>query len=320
MSLRSGFIPSEKGDRLSKVLSVGMQNGKRSRLTSPPCHGELRFDEGELVNQDMHNRLQGGSAKFTREPSEGIPIGKFLESSEEMRALGKFTQTSWETVLGELYSGRTHMPTRKSAEQRESEAFVGRFDNQAKSQFYLLKTTQEATVSHIQPNGVFWEEDQWSRSRDIKPPEVGDMCYTNGFLWTNPSPGWSWKSKPGKPITRVRIDIPAGTQVVIDRAPVFGGVDCQFDEHRTSLFPDVLLSPAEFTVTNVVRYRSTNEDYNTGENPENFIYVDPVGRGKPQNDLEYAKRRVFDSTEFTDVRVSMMRQIELPPVGSVKFP
>lgn len=319
MSLRPrNSIPAEKGGRLADVLSVGMQNSKRERFMPPPCHDELRYEDGELINQDKHNRLQGSSAKFTREKEEWLPIGESLKSSEQMRGLGKYTQTSWETVLRELYSDRTDPPTRPSAKQRAGEAFVSRYDNHAKPQFYLLTTTQEAILSHIQPNGVFWEDN--NGIRDIKNPKVGDVCYTNGFIWTNPSPGWSWKNKSNKRIIRVIIDVPAGTQVVIDRAPVYSGVECQFDEHRESLFPDVLLTPAEFIVTNVVRYRSTEEDYSNSDEPtENFIYVDPVMRGRPKNDLEYAKLRVFDVVEFMDVRVTMVSQIKLPSVGSVKF-
>lgn len=295
-----------------------MESNKRNRFILPPCHDEFRYEDGELINQDSDNRLQGASAKFTREKGDGLPIGDSLKSSEQMRGLGKYTQTSWDTVLRELYSDqKTDPPTKPSAAQRAGEAFVSRYDNQAKPQFYLLTTSHDAILSHIQPDGVFW--DNMRMFSDINPPKVGDMCYTNGFVWTNPSATWSWKNKSNKRMTRVRIDVSAGTQVVIDRAPVFGGVGCQFDE-RASLFPDVLLAPAEFTVTNVVRYRSTEEKYSkSDELPENFIYVSPVMRGKPKNDLEYAKLRVFDVLEFMDVRVTMVRQIKLPPVGSVKF-
>jgi hypothetical protein len=164
----------------------------------------------------------------------------------------------------------------------------------------------------------FWD---LGMSVALPVPAVGDVCYTNGFVWTNPEKHWAWKSGNGEINMRVRIEIPVGTQVVIDRAPVYGGSDCQFDEKRSSLFPDVLLGPAEFRVMEVKRYRSTQDDYEDSEEPsDRFLYVEPLERGLPESDREYAQRRVFDNHEFADVRVAMVRQVKVPTVGSVQFP
>jgi len=288
-------------------------DGKRKRSLLP-CHGELRYEDGESLNRNRDQRVQGGSSKFSR--YEQLPFGTTLTTTEQIRALSSRTQTSWEVVMRELYSDRTSPPTTPSADQRADQAFVKRFDNQAKPQFYLLTVQREATLSHIQPDGVFW-----SPVPDTPPdPTVGDLCYTNGFVWTNANPRWAWKSEAGERIIRVRITIPAGTQVVIDRAPVYGGVPCQFDEQRESLFPDVLLGPAEFRVEEVVRYRRTGEYYSDSAGPpERFKYLEPRERGVAESDLDYAQLRVFDNDEFVDVKVIMLRQVKVPDANGFRF-
>ena len=226
-------------------------------------------------------------------------------------------KTSWETVLSELYSNREELPTRPSAAQDESEAFVRRFDNQAKPQFYLHTVKHKAILYHIQPDGVFWSA-LFERTPD---PIVGEVCYTNGFVWTNPNPRWAWKNKPNSRITRVQIEIPVGTQVIVDRAPVYGGSSCQLDDGRKSLFPDILLGPAEFRVIKVVRYRSTKEEYSDCDGPsEDFTLVDPWEPGVPKSDVEYAQLRLYDSPEFMDVRIVLEQQVKVPDVGSIQFP
>ena len=295
-------------------------DSKRKRAIHP-CHDELRYEDGETVNRDHNQRVQGGSSKFTRvtdcEPRKELPFGTSLMTREQVAALSSRTQTSWETVLGELYSDRASPPTTPSAAQREAEAFVRRFDNQVKPQFYLRTVERAAILSHIQPDGVFWSA-MWDETPD---PVVGDVCYTNGFVWTNPNPRWAWKNRADSRIIRVRIEIPAGTQVIVDRSPVYGGLPCEFDEYRESLFPDVLLGPAEFRVTDVVRYRSTQADYAYSDEPrERFRYVDPRDRGVAVSDVEYAELRVQSSYEFMDVRAVLLRQIKVPSVGSIQFP
>jgi hypothetical protein len=306
------------------VLAAGVHtDGKREREAeaerfAPPCHHEFRYEDGETVNEDPYDRVMGGSAKFTRMVEDALPLGTSLTTSEQIRALSHFTQTSWDTVLRELYSDRAVPLTTPSNEQLEDEAFVTRHDNHAKPQFYLKTTGQSTTLSHIQPDGAFWGRGMRDSRSD---PTIDDMCYTNGFIWTNPNPQWAWRSANSVRVIRVRVDIPAGTQVVMDRAPVYGGRECQFDEHRVSRFPDVLLGPAEFRVTDVMRYRSTNEDYSrSGESPELFEYVEPRKCGPSESDLEYAQLRVFDADEFMDVRMVLVRQIKLPQVGSIRFP
>jgi hypothetical protein len=291
-------------------------DGKRKRELLP-CHDELRYEDGELVNRNRDRRVQGRSASFSLDARD-LPFGTSLTTIEQILALSRRTQTSWENVLQELYSDRTAPPTTPSKEQREDEAFVRRYDNLAKPQYYLLTVQRETTLYHIKPDGDFWD---LGMSVALPVPAVGDVCYTNGFVWTNPEKHWAWKSGNGEINMRVRIEIPVGTQVVIDRAPVYGGSDCQFDEKRSSLFPDVLLGPAEFRVMEVKRYRSTQDDYEDSEEPsDRFLYVEPLERGLPESDREYAQRRVFDNHEFADVRVAMVRQVKVPTVGSVQFP
>ena len=284
-------------------------NVKRGRVTLPPCHKELRYEDGEVVNQDRNERVQGGSAKFTKVKSNDIPFGETLTTDKQISELSRYTQTSWDTVVKELYSNRQSTST-KSPDQPKNqypdEAFVRGYGNQERSQFYLLMVSEETTLAHIQPDGDFWNV----LESDTEYPVVEDVCYTNGFIWTNPSTNWAWKSTSAERLIRVRVDIPATTQVIIDRAPVYGGVECQFDKSRESLFPDVLLGPAKFIVTKVVRYQS-NKNRGTDSNEE-VLYVEPRERGHANNDEEYAQLRVFDSNEFVDVRLKLVEQVTLP--------
>ena len=157
-------------------------DAKRQRRAPPPCHGELRYEDGETINRDRHRRVQGASSRFTRvkdcNPGRELPFGTSLTTREQISDLWLRTQTSWERVLGELYSDRTEPPTRPSAAQREAEAFVRRFDNEAKPQFYLHTVKHTTILSHIQPDGVFW-----SVLFEKKPdPKVDEVCYTDGFV------------------------------------------------------------------------------------------------------------------------------------------
>jgi hypothetical protein len=206
-------------------------------------------------------------------------------------------------VLSELYSTRSAPPN--SSEPRANEAFARRYDNESKPQYYLQTIERPTTLYHIQSDGVFWNP-QWDETPD---PTVGETVFTNGFVWTHPSYSWAWKNEPGARTIRVRIDVPAGTQVVVDRAPVFGGKRCQFDEGRESLVPDILLGPAMFRVTAMRRYRSTESDYSDSD--ERFEYVEPLERGVAADDLTYARLRLGATDEFVDVFVEMMSQVRL---------
>ena len=272
------------------------------------------------MNQDKDRRVRGGSAKFTRvkdrEPGHERIFSTPLETRDAIIALNKQLTNSWESVLTELYSDRT--ASSPSAKQHEGQAYVVRYDNDAKPQYYIHTLKRKATLSHIQPDGNFWSH-IWKKSSF---PKYGEMCYTNGFVWTNPNPRWQWKSNDeDERIIRVKINIPEGNQVIIDRAPVDGGTDCQLENGHYSLFPDVLLAPAEFRVTHVMRYRSKEVTYEDEEKSHEFLkYVKPrmvLRRNGEYNDLEYAESMVYDSNEFIDVSVEMTRQVELPEVGSI---
>ena len=328
------------GMSLPGLSGLSCDDNKRRRVPPPACDKELRYKDGEAVNVDSNARVQGGSAKFARAVADEIPIGPIGKSeipttAEQIRRLRPFTQPSWETVLDELYSNRqssttpTKSPDEEEQQRQRSDnrAFVRRSGNQERPQFYLLTVSEEATLAHIQPDGDFWNLVEDNRA----DPVVGDVCFTDGFLWTNPSPRWAWKSDDNSDrLIRVRVDIPAHTQVVIDRAPVYGGSPCQFDPKRESLFPDVLLGPAEFCVTEVVRYRSDkastsrtgpdgDDDDGTTMHESSVRYVAPRQRGRANDELEYAQLRVAESDEFMDVRVRLVQQVKLPPpVGDVR--
>ena len=298
-----------------KKLQIGVGGPlKRQKMDDelPPCHDEFRYDDGEIVNLNSDRRVQGASSKFLRNAPFSLETA--LTTYDDMIALNPLVSCNWETVLRELYSRKTAQPPE---EPLEGEAFVQSSDNNANPQYYLKIIETATTLSHIQPDGRFWARGENNPTN----PVVGDKCYTNGFLWTNPMPSWSWKNRMSNRFVRVRVDIPAKTQVVIDRAPVFGSVmECQFDDHHISIIPDVLLSSAEFLVTSVVHYRSKENEYKDANEFQDIQYVKPRERGIPTNDLEYASLRVFDSPEFMDVRVAMVAQLELPSVESFDKP
>ena len=290
-----------------------LTDAKRRRRALPSCHDELRYEDGETVNVDKHTRVEGGDAKFTRTGNVNIPYGEELTAKEQLEDLNDYFEASFTTVRDELYSNREPEQSVGKRTKQADEAYVETYDNKEKLQYYLLTVRKRTTLVHIQRGGEFWDGREGLRA----DPKVGDACFTNGILWTNPAPDWAWKSDPYKRTVRVRIDIPPKTQVVMDRAPVWGGFECQFDDDRTSLVPDVLLGPAEFKVIEVLHYRSSEKDYtNSKEESKTFKYVEPNDRGSVESDEGYAQRRVFDSNgEFMDVRVELVRQVKLPPVG-----
>lgn len=120
------------------------------------------------------------------------------------------------------------------------------------------------------------------------------MLFTNGCIWTNTDPEWRWEGKGVEDswgqTFRCRIKVPAGRTVVMDMSPVREGL-CQFDEGRTSFFPDVVLLPAKFAVTSV-------KEYDSGTQP-------PFENG-------YAWEAVVGGKRFVDVELTLLDTIALP--------
>ena len=210
---------------------------KRPRQKPPPCREELAYVDGEVLNVASDRRVQGSSSRFFPHAFGSLLDEPFPSTWAHLNAIISDLNTppSWSVVLHELYAGRA--PRFAPPAPVAGRAFVKANNNDSKAQYYLTTTTKEEEVVHIQTEGLLWHDEDACATE-------GDLAYTNGFLWTNASPNWTWKSttEEGR-LSRCRITLPAQTQVVIDRSPVFGGSPCQFDDSRTSVFPDVLLPP-----------------------------------------------------------------------------
>ena len=302
-----------------------LKGSKRPRRPPPPCHDEIQFVDNEYINCNSDKRLQGSSAHFDREKYKFIPLDDSLKTKDDLvdvavASVGSMP-SSWDTVVAELYKKKMPTPTSPVRPPDPDEAFVVTFDNDRKPQYYLLELKKATTLFHIQDNGQFWGYAE----RNDPDPTIGEKLYTKGFVWTSPDPTWVWKTAHGaRRVNRVRIDVPPGTQLLMDRAPVSKDAkECQFVDGRKSITPDVLLAPAEFEVTGVVRYRPLErKDEDSKEEQRLFTYVKPRGRRTVDTDIadeEYAAFHVFNCDEFMDVRVQLTRQLKLPPVESIAW-
>lgn len=296
---------------------------KKQKRDKPPCHEELRFDRGEVVNDNFSkytSRLQGDSSKFLKKPVPVIPLDPpFPSTLAEWQKVGSNADTdnSWAKVLDELYATRT--PTKPLPAGRDNEAIVRVYDNDAKPQYYLKRLEEPAMVVHIQADGKFWELDEELQG---KLPTANELVYSRGFLWTSPKPDWTWKMRNDKKLIRCRIHLPKGTQVVMDRSPVYP-TPCKLDEEQNniSIFPDVLLPAGEFKVISVTKYRSTKEDYDSDdevdEDSDSFVTLDPLKNGIPSNAVEYAQLRLYDVKTFIDIELQLVRSVMLPQVSDM---
>ena len=288
---------------------------KRRRVPLPPCPDELFYKDGEIINSDRDRRVQGGSCSFNRDALDIIPLAPPFPSSwrELIPIIGHMQiNTSLHKVLKELYRN-DEFDANQPLESYDDEAFKHTYSNKHQSQYYLQTVTKPTTVTHIIRDGRFWDI-----MEENKRLHKGELAYTRGFLWCNTSPNWTWRSGTDGTTMRCRIELPENTQIVVDRSPVFGGSSCQFDEHRTSLFPDVLLPPGEFEIVSVKRYRSEDERKSDAEDVDYDVEVLKPEERRPDSvvlsDEEYAARMLKDVPNFVDVRLKSTRMMRLPDV------
>ena len=152
------------------------------------------------------------------------------------------------------------------------------------------------------------------------------------MLWCNTSPNWQWKTS-GDTAIRCRIHLPAGTQVIVDRSPVFGSLNkCEFGdpEGRRSEFPDILLLPGKFEITDVKRYKKDDfasdddEEADVGQKEEDEIQPTPDDGqeyvpGTEMSDEVYASRMLRAVDNFLDVRLKVMRMVRVPDEKTSDF-
>ena len=294
-----------------------------------PCPRELAYNDNELLNvTDV--RVEGGDAKFSKMPIDGLPLEvPFQQSFEEVLELHGMTK-GFTTVISELYrqDGPLNLQLQEDNFPRgEVLAYLEGDRQDVIPQYRLTTIAESATVVHMIEDAKFWNgkfarfgstpEVRKRNRRDQQLVEVGANGFTNGILWTNPDPNWSYKTDDTQPLMRCRIRLPEGTQAIIDKSPVYGGIRCEREDGRISLFPDVLLPPGQFQVEDATYYRSSKVvwDKNDEEFPRcKYVYLTPGHRGIPKTDIEYAKRRLSEVDEFIDVRLAAIKMMRLPQV------
>lgn len=298
-----------------------------------PCPPALAYEDNEVLNVDRNQqRVQGADALFRRNELKGL-IDPLPETKNEVfqRAAMQEVDVSFSKVVEELYAVDERNETERSkriqelkSKQHDDEAFLRGRRSDVVPQYRLKEISEPQRVIHIVEGGVFWDEDEKVFDKDYVTPEetdlltvqMGNIAFTHSMLWCNPSPFWAWKNTSGgKRALRCKINIPAGTQVIIDRSPVFGGTDCDpnGEPKRRSKLPDVLLAPAEFKVDSVQYYRTTKakkEDAMLKQ--ELYTYVESGHKGRVVDDETYIKRTLEEVDEFIDVEMTIVNILRLP--------
>ena len=266
--------------------------------------------------------MQGSSATFSNEQIRGIPLGLECGVPTYRTQLHQFLSTvlnntsdSFETVFREMYQLYVHKCDREVklallATANEEKAYVvGRRENVI-PQYKLKTVTQSTRLVHIITSESFGHTKEGTE--DVDFPSAGSKWYTNGMIWTNTNPQWEWSGRgqicSGERMFRCRIDVPADTQVVLDLSPVKRR-ECELVNGRTSVFPDVLLPPAEFAVQKVTRYMQEVDDE---ENMDGVVYVSPPKKMDESEDFAYARRVLSSTREFVDVELSLTKSMILP--------
>ena len=227
------------------------------------------------------------------------------------------------SVLRELYR-KPPLPEHSPNESADEWALRFSYGNTHKPQYYFHTLKNPATVVHIITGGEFWCALDSMEIGKLKSCHVDSSAYTNGMLWCNTNPNWTWKTGNDDTIIRCSILLPKGTQVVIDRSPVAGTHGQCLDGESLSLFPDVLLLPGEFRIDGVKRYKTEDfesdddEDFECEEDKGEILGVSETrpSRTTPLNDREFAQLMLGSVNNFIDVRleaVHMMR-VEDPSV------
>ena len=81
-------------------LQIGVDGPlKRQKMDDElePCHDELRYEDGEIVNLNSDRRVRGASCKFLR--NAPFSLETVLTTYDDMIALNPLMSYNWETVL-----------------------------------------------------------------------------------------------------------------------------------------------------------------------------------------------------------------------------
>jgi hypothetical protein len=310
-----------------------------------PCPDELNYAKDEIINLSEYSRKQGHSSSFSKFPIKDLPIIS-SDAAAQLDALRESSEVTYSTkkVLNELYRDITTTTTTADDDEPprppvRKGIFYGVFvtsGNRWKRQYYTHTLSKDAEVVHIvRGSSSFWyrldsiDKDKTAQKGDdsdddddyniIKPEDIGRSVYTDGLLWTNTSPNWTWKT----PRMRCVITIPKGTQVIVDRSPV-NSERCDFDkstvadesdqEHKrrtVSFFPDVLLLPGQFRISKVTHYikRDTSSSSSSSSNQDSTPPSPQIGvpnEGNEGNDAMTFVRKYMtcdDIDETTSKKV-----------------
>ena len=296
------------------AVDTGAPKRPKRPYVPPPCPDELRYKEGEILNlNDVSTRITGGSSSFVKARDPRISYGQVVT---KMQAL---SMVKHDRVITELYRiPPPSSPDSRPDEMVDPEAFRRAHDNTLHNQYYMHTMETDGVVSHIMTDGDFWEPEHKTTL-----PKAGQLAYTKGIIWTNTDPFWTWKSKfNATRKARCRIRLPPGSQIIIDRAPVYDGTDCTFDQHRISKFPDVLLLPGVFRVLKVKLYRSNNATYPAGDSSMYYDedeaitpeYITPsTNTMKITKEEDFAPTMLQDLNEFADIELELVEQLRLEP-------
>ena len=297
---------------LSKLthVSADTSGAKRAKGSLLPCQPELVYQKDEFVNVEPDFRLQGSSSHFRKEAVSGLklspPYSQEVVSKEEVDAFVRSTQADGnvERVVTELY--RTDGFDSDSPIRDDNYyVFIETYSNHSARQYYLKTVTQPTVVTHIIKSGHFWKPSprQMGRPAQLEDIQEQAVAYTTGFIWTNTHPSWSWKSAKHGVIVRCQIHLPAGMQVVVDRAPTYTQ-DCETADGKRSLFPDVLIPPSKFKVTSVQRHALSKEGQQ--EEPQR------LSSNSIWSQEQYVNHMLEDNSLFVDLKLEVEHFWKLP--------
>lgn len=284
---------------LESLASAPLGAPKRRRYELDTIwEGDLAYGVGERLGIGR-NRVQGGSAHFTKEPMEADPNVDSVERA--LTAVAK-EEGSDERVCKPRTFGRKY--------EGVEEGFIR--VERAIPQYYVKELKSPATVVHILNDSLSAE--------DLVCPSTTKL-FTGGVLWTNANPNWNWQAPTESNVEwkiRCRILVPSGTQVIVDRHPVSLVNGSWFPRNAAVLeqtadgkvkvapFPDVLLTPGEFERTSIRHYRKIGEQLDIFRLEDaNVVYADAV-EVDTSRDLDLA-RMLCGCDFFTEITLTLVR-------------
>lgn len=291
-------------------------DSKRTKRSKLPCEPELVYGKDEYVNIDSDSRIQGHSSYFRRQPIPDlrlIPVEKQeVVSQQEVKQFVSSSKADGnvQKVIEELYRTEGFDPS-SAIRDDQYYVFTETFSNAHGNQYKILTLKTPTVVTHVINGGHFWNMSPGDplhgpvKGLQIDNIQAGMNAYTAGFLWANTYPNWTWKGGGTKIIARCKIQLPAGSQVLLDYAPVFDE-DCQTPEENLSMFPDVLIPPSKFQILSVKRYTAGKEQE---EAPRR------LSRTSVWTEQEYANQMLEDNKLFVDIQLRVEASWKLPSVS-----